>query len=172
MAVGFMAQDDPMSGMASSAALFCVSPIRRVRIDAISHIRQVVRVDSHRFLQTAVIFLLATVIAVPLTKRFRLGAVLGYLLAGIVIGPAELGLVINPAGVSAISEFGVVLMVGGNLPGITRTVSIAIFDDVQSLDYHAAMHTSLLLMGISFLVLAATYGLRRRVWDVWPGYGQ
>ncbi|HTV86310.1 MAG TPA: monovalent cation:proton antiporter-2 (CPA2) family protein [Dyella sp.] len=66
--------------------------------------------DSHRFLQTAVVFLLATVIAVPLTKRFRLGAVLGYLLAGIVIGPGGLGLVANPAGVSAISEFGVVLM--------------------------------------------------------------
>jgi glutathione-regulated potassium-efflux system protein KefB len=67
-------------------------------------------VDSHHFLQTAVVFLLATVIAVPLTKRFRLGAVLGYLLAGIVIGPAELGLIANPSGVAAISEFGVVLM--------------------------------------------------------------
>ena len=66
--------------------------------------------DSHSFLRTAVVFLLATVIAVPLTKRFRLGAVLGYLLAGIVIGPAELGLIANPAGVGAISEFGVVLM--------------------------------------------------------------
>lgn len=66
--------------------------------------------DSHQFLRTAVVFLLATVIAVPLTKRFRLGAVLGYLLAGIVIGPAELGLIANPAGVASISEFGVVLM--------------------------------------------------------------
>jgi molybdate transport system permease protein len=67
-----------------------------------------------------------------------------------------------------LGEFGVVLMVGGNLAGITRTVSISIFDDVQSLNYSAAMHTSLLLLGISFLVLAATYGLRRRVWAVWP----
>ena len=67
-----------------------------------------------------------------------------------------------------LGEFGVVLMVGGNLPGITRTVSISIFDDVQSLEYGAAMHTSLLLLGISFLVLAATYGLRRRAWAVWP----
>ncbi|GAB2591146.1 cation:proton antiporter [Dyella jejuensis] len=66
--------------------------------------------DSHHFLQTAVVFLLATVIAVPLTKRFRLGAVLGYLLAGIVIGPAELQLIADPTGVSDISEFGVVLM--------------------------------------------------------------
>ncbi|HUA82135.1 MAG TPA: monovalent cation:proton antiporter-2 (CPA2) family protein [Dyella sp.] len=66
--------------------------------------------DSHHFLQTAVIFLLATVIAVPLTKRFRLGAVLGYLIAGVVIGPAELHLIANPQGASDISEFGVVLM--------------------------------------------------------------
>lgn len=65
---------------------------------------------SHQFLQTAVIFLLATVIAVPITKRFRLGAVLGYLLAGIVIGPAELHLIADPSGASDISEFGVVLM--------------------------------------------------------------
>ena len=71
-----------------------------------------------------------------------------------------------------LGEFGVVLMVGGNLAGITRTVSISIFDDVQSLDYAAALHTSLLLLGISFLVLAATYGLRRKVWAVWPPYGQ
>lgn len=66
--------------------------------------------DSHHFLQTALVFLLATVIAVPLTKRFRLGSVLGYLLAGVVIGPQELGLVSDTAGVATISEFGVVLM--------------------------------------------------------------
>ncbi len=66
--------------------------------------------DSHHFLQTAVVFLLATVIAVPLTKRFRLGAVLGYLLAGVVIGPQLLGMINDTGGVAAISEFGVVLM--------------------------------------------------------------
>ncbi len=66
--------------------------------------------DSHHFLQTAVVFLLATVIAVPLTKRFRLGAVLGYLIAGVVIGPQLLGLVSDTEGVAAISEFGVELM--------------------------------------------------------------
>lgn len=66
--------------------------------------------DSHHFLETAVVFLLATVIAVPLTKRFRLGAVLGYLLAGIAIGPEALRLIADPSGVAAISEFGVVLM--------------------------------------------------------------
>lgn len=66
--------------------------------------------DSHHFLQTAVVFLLATVIAVPLSKRFRLGAVLGYLLAGVVIGPQLLGLISDTEGVATISEFGVVLM--------------------------------------------------------------
>ena len=66
--------------------------------------------DSHQFLQTAVVFLLATVIAVPLTKRFRLGSVLGYLLAGVVIGPQALGLISDTAGVATISEFGIVLM--------------------------------------------------------------
>jgi len=67
-------------------------------------------VDNHHYLQTALVFLLATVIAVPLTKRFRLGSVLGYLLAGVVIGPQLLGLVGDTAGVSTISEFGIVLM--------------------------------------------------------------
>ena len=66
--------------------------------------------DSHHFLQLAVVFLLATVVAVPLTKRFRLGSVLGYLLAGMAIGPQALGLVGDTGGVAAISEFGVVLM--------------------------------------------------------------
>src|SRR2546430_189377 len=56
-----------------------------------------------------------------------------------------------------LGEFGVVLMVGGNLPGATRTVSISIYDAVQSLDYAAASRTSLLLLAISFVILTATY---------------
>ena len=67
-----------------------------------------------------------------------------------------------------LGEFGVVLMVGGNLPGITRTVSIAIYDHVQTLDYAAANRTALLLVVFSFAVLAAVYGLRRRSWSVTP----
>jgi glutathione-regulated potassium-efflux system protein KefB len=67
-------------------------------------------VDSFQFLKTAVVFLLATVIAVPLTKRFRLGSVLGYMIAGMVIGPQLLGLISDTEGVASISEFGVVLM--------------------------------------------------------------
>ena len=63
-----------------------------------------------------------------------------------------------------LGEFGVVLMVGGNLPGVTRTVSISIYDSVQSLDYAAASRTSLLLLIVSFVILASTYSLQRSVW--------
>jgi molybdate transport system permease protein len=60
-----------------------------------------------------------------------------------------------------LGEFGVVLMVGGNLPGQTRTVSIAIYDAVQSLDYAAATTTSAVLLVFSFLVLAVAGALQR-----------
>ena len=65
-------------------------------------------------------------------------------------------------------EFGVVLMVGGNIPRVTRTVSIAIYDQVQSLDYAAANRTALLLLLFSFAVLSVVYGLNRKSWAVWP----
>src|SRR5258708_4252182 len=56
-----------------------------------------------------------------------------------------------------LGEFGVVLMVGGNIPGVTRTISIAIYDDVEALDYAKAAITSLLLLGVSFLALSVAY---------------
>jgi molybdate transport system permease protein len=59
-------------------------------------------------------------------------------------------------------EFGVVLMVGGNIPGITRTVSIDIFDRVQASDYAGANTTSLLLLFVCFVMLAIVYGVNRR----------
>jgi molybdate transport system permease protein len=62
-----------------------------------------------------------------------------------------------------LGEFGVVLMVGGNLRGITRTVSIAIYDHVQSLEYVEANRLALVLLGFSFAVLAVVYGINRRV---------
>lgn len=62
-----------------------------------------------------------------------------------------------------LGEFGVVLMVGGNIPGLTRTASIAIYDDVQALDYARAGATSLVLLAVSFAVLLVTYALRRDV---------
>lgn len=66
-----------------------------------------------------------------------------------------------------LGEFGVVLMVGGNIPGETRTVSISIYDQVQALDYEAAGQTALVLLVVSFVVLAITYATQRRVW-AWP----
>jgi len=67
-----------------------------------------------------------------------------------------------------LGEFGVVLMVGGNLPGITRTVSISIYDDVQGLDMAAAHHTALLLLVFSLAALSAVYALMRKPWAVAP----
>jgi molybdate transport system permease protein len=67
-----------------------------------------------------------------------------------------------------LGEFGVVLMIGGDLAGVTRTISISIFDHVQALDYGAANRTALALLLFSFLVLALTYGLQRRGIAVWP----
>ncbi|HJZ74590.1 MAG TPA: molybdate ABC transporter permease subunit [Vicinamibacterales bacterium] len=67
-----------------------------------------------------------------------------------------------------IGEFGVVLMVGGNLPGVTRTVSIAIYDDVQAFDFAAAHQTALLLLLFSFAALASVYALMRKPWAVAP----
>lgn len=65
-------------------------------------------------------------------------------------------------------EFGVVLMVGGNLPGVTRTASISIYDEVQALNHEAAAQTSLFLLVVSFLVLAVTYALQRKNRTPWP----
>lgn len=67
-----------------------------------------------------------------------------------------------------VGEFGVVLMVGGNLPGSTRTVSISIYDDVQAFDYARAGRTAALLLAFSFVVLAATYRIQRRAGRGWP----
>jgi molybdate transport system permease protein len=65
-----------------------------------------------------------------------------------------------------IGEFGVVLMVGGNLPGITRTVSISIYDSVQAFDQTTANRTALLLLVFSFVTLTLVYGLIRKPWLV------
>jgi molybdate transport system permease protein len=70
-----------------------------------------------------------------------------------------------------LGEFGVVLMVGGNIPGISQTISIAIYDNVEALDYATANHMALLLLGFSFAVLSILYSLNRRIWAVWPLHG-
>jgi molybdate transport system permease protein len=61
-----------------------------------------------------------------------------------------------------VGEFGVVLMVGGNIPGETRVISIAIYEHVETLQYAAAHSLSLALLGFSFVVLLAVYTLNRR----------
>jgi molybdate transport system permease protein len=68
-----------------------------------------------------------------------------------------------------LGEFGVVLMVGGNIPGVTRTVSIDIYDHVQSLEYGAANRMAIALLLISLAVLSTIYAVNRRVWSPWPG---
>ena len=61
-----------------------------------------------------------------------------------------------------LGEFGVVLMVGGNIPGETRVVSIAIYDQVETLNYAAAHSMSLLLLAFAFAVLACMFVFKRR----------
>ncbi|WP_347330165.1 molybdate ABC transporter permease subunit [Marinimicrobium locisalis] len=62
-----------------------------------------------------------------------------------------------------LGEFGVVLMIGGNIPGETQVLSIAIYDHVESLDYPRAHWLSGGLLVLSFVLLLAVYGLNRRV---------
>jgi molybdate transport system permease protein len=72
-----------------------------------------------------------------------------------------------------LGEFGVVLMVGGNLAGVTRTASIDIYDRVQSMDYAGANQMAMVLLVISFVMLAVVYGVNRhfgrRMWASWAG---
>jgi len=61
-----------------------------------------------------------------------------------------------------IGEFGVVLMIGGNIPGETRLASIAIYDEVEALNYDTAGLYALVLVGISFCILLTFYYLNRK----------
>jgi molybdate transport system permease protein len=59
-------------------------------------------------------------------------------------------------------------MIGGNIPGVTRTISIDIYDQAQAGNYAAANHTAIVLLLISFVVLSLVYGLNRRTLTVAP----
>jgi molybdate transport system permease protein len=101
----------------------------------------------------------ATLGASPLRTFFR------------VITPLSIPGLITGAALSfahTMGEFGVVLMVGGNIPGVTRTVSIDIFDRVQASDYTSANSTALLLLAFSFAILAVVYSVNRRAWVIGP----
>jgi molybdate transport system permease protein len=67
-----------------------------------------------------------------------------------------------------LGEFGVVLMIGGNISGVTRTVSIEIYDQVEAFNYAAANHIALVLLIISFVLLSFVYGMNRNSRMVWP----
>lgn len=59
-----------------------------------------------------------------------------------------------------VGEFGVVLMIGGNIPGVSRVVSVQIYDHVEALEYADAHRLAGMLMVFSFLVLLGLYGFR------------
>jgi molybdate transport system permease protein len=82
-------------------------------------------------------------IAVPAARR-------GYLTAAVLTFAHTVG------------EFGVVLMIGGNIPGETRVVSIAIYEHVETIDYASAHLLAGILMAFSFAMLALVYWLNRR----------
>lgn len=95
----------------------------------------------------------ATLGASPLRTFFRV--VLPLSVPGLVTG-------VVLAFAHTMGEFGVVLMVGGNIPGVTRTVSISIYDQVQATDYATANSMALLLLLFCFVVLTVVYGLNRK----------
>jgi len=94
----------------------------------------------------------ATLGASPLRTFFRVIAPLSVpgLLTGVVLSFAH-----------TMGEFGVVLMIGGNIPGVTRTASIGIYDQVQASNYASANAMALLLLTFCFAVLTVVYGLNR-----------
>ena len=101
----------------------------------------------------------ATLRASPLDRFFTVAVPLarpGFLTAA-VLGFAH-----------TLGEFGVVLMIGGNIPGETQVISIAIYDHVESLEYTQAHWISAGLLLLSFLMLMTVYGLNRRFSVVRP----
>lgn len=96
--------------------------------------------------------------ASPLSAFFRV--ILPLSAAG-----AVTGIVLSFA--HTIGEFGVVLMVGGNIPGVTRTASIDIYDQVQAANYDVANRTALVLLLFAFFVLAGIYATNRRALSLW-----
>ncbi|HTC58294.1 MAG TPA: molybdate ABC transporter permease subunit [Candidatus Sulfotelmatobacter sp.] len=94
----------------------------------------------------------ATLGASPLRTFFQV--VLPLSVPGLVTGVAL-------AFAHTMGEFGVVLMIGGNIPGVTRTVAIDIYDQVQASNYAAANAMALLLLVFCFVVLTVVYGLNR-----------
>jgi len=95
----------------------------------------------------------ATLRAAPLDRFLSIALPLarpGFLTAG-VLGFAH-----------TLGEFGVVLMIGGNIPGRTRVISIAVYDQVETLQYRQAHTLSAAVLAVSFVLLLAVYAVNRR----------
>jgi len=99
-------------------------------------------VDAARVLGAGPVRLVSSIL-IPLARRSLLAAVVLSFL-------------------HTIGEFGVVLMLGGDIPGATRTLSIVLYDQVENFDYASAGHTALLLLGLSALALAAIYATSQK----------
>ncbi|MGB0063997.1 MAG: molybdate ABC transporter permease subunit [Terracidiphilus sp.] len=101
-------------------------------------------VDAARLLGAGPVRLVTSIL-VPLARRSLLAAVVLSFL-------------------HTIGEFGVVLMLGGDIPGSTRTLSIVLYDQVENFDYAAANRTAAILLGMSVLALALIYSQTQRRW--------
>ena len=94
-------------------------------------------IDAARLLRASE-FRVVTTLLVPLARRSLIAAsVLAFL--------------------HTVGEFGVVLMLGGDIPGATRTLSIVLYNQVENFDYAAANRTAAILLGLSAIALAAIY---------------
>jgi molybdate transport system permease protein len=99
-------------------------------------------IDAARLLGAGPVRLITSIL-VPLARRSILAAiVLSFL--------------------HTVGEFGVVLMLGGDIPGATRTLSIVLYDQVENFDYSAAGRTALLLLGLSIVALALIYSKTKK----------
>jgi len=99
-------------------------------------------VDAARLLGASPVRLVSSIL-IPLARRSLLAAVVLSFL-------------------HTIGEFGVVLMLGGDIPGATRTLSIVLYDQVENFDYAAAGRTALLLLGLSIFALGIIYSASRK----------
>lgn len=99
-------------------------------------------VDAARLLGAGPVRLVSSIL-VPLARRSLLAAVVLSFL-------------------HTVGEFGVVLMLGGDIPGATRTLSIVLYNQVEIFDYAAAGRTAAILLGLSVLALAAIYSLSQK----------
>ena len=99
--------------------------------------------ETHSFLPQALVYLAAGVIAVPVFRRLGLGSVLGYLVAGVVIGPWGLALISDPQTVLQFSEFGVVLLlflIGLELnPQRVWSLRVELQPDQEQQQHHAEL---------------------------------